>query len=71
MLSRDHLSRLRKCGEELKRIDESRNELIDDLLRQLNDVQKTMDSNAFVMVLIDGDSMNVRTSCVLNVDLPD
>ena len=37
-----------------------RNTLLDDLFRKLDDMQKTMDRNAFTMVLIDGDCTLVR-----------
>lgn len=42
-----------------KQADDARNNLIEDLLQKVDDMQKVMDRNAFVMVLIDGDCMNV------------
>ena len=49
----------RRCVE-AKQADNDRNTLLDDLLQQVDDMQKTVDRNAFIMVLIDGDCMNVR-----------
>lgn len=46
---------LRKRLIEVKDADQSRNALLDDLFQMVDDMQKTMDRNAFVMVLIDGD----------------
>lgn len=45
---------------EVRAADDARNALIVDLLQQVDDMQKTMERNAFVLVLIDGDNMNVR-----------
>jgi hypothetical protein len=53
---------LRQRYAEAKQADDARNTLIEDLLQKVDDMQKTMDRNAFVMVLIDGDSMNVSTA---------
>ena len=53
---------LRKRYAETKQADDARNTLLDDLLQKVDDMQKTMDRNAFIMVLIDGDSMNVRAT---------
>ena len=51
----------RKRYLEAKQADDARNTLIEDLLQKVDDMQKTMERNAFVLVLIDGDNMNVRT----------
>lgn len=51
--------RLRRA--EVRQADDARNALIDDLLRELNNLQKIMDRNAFVLVLIDGDSLQVSS----------
>ncbi|EXJ70670.1 uncharacterized protein A1O5_05660 [Cladophialophora psammophila CBS 110553] len=48
---------LRKQYMELKKADEARNNLIETLFRKIDNMQKTMDRNAFIMVLIDGDNM--------------
>lgn len=53
------MNNFRKRYVESKQADEARNVLIEDLLQKVDDMQKTMDRNAFVMVLIDGDCMNV------------
>jgi len=45
---------------EAKQADLARSTLLDDLFQKVDDMQKTMDRNAFVMVLADGDCMNVR-----------
>lgn len=45
-----------------REIDDARDALIADLLQKVDDMRKTMERNAFVMVLIDGDNMNVRTT---------
>lgn len=50
---------LRTRYAEAKQADVARNTLLDDLFQKVDDMQKTMDRNAFVMVLIDGDCMNV------------
>ena len=47
---------------EVRAADHTRNTLLDDLFRKLDDMQKTMDRNAFIMVLIDGDCTLVRNS---------
>jgi hypothetical protein len=52
---------LRKRIMEVRRADEARKSLFDDLVQKLDDMQKTMDRNAFVMVLIDGDCMLVSS----------
>lgn len=57
-----NMDTLRKRYTEAKQADEARNTLLDDLLQKVDDLQKTMDRNAFVMVLIDGDCMNVRVT---------
>lgn len=54
------MDRLRQRHAQAKQADEARNSLIEDLLQKVADMQKTMDRNAFVLVLIDGDCMNVR-----------
>jgi len=53
---------LRKRYAETKHADAARNTLLDDLFQKVDDMQKTMDRNAFVLVLIDGDCMNVRAT---------
>lgn len=53
---------LRKRCAEARQADDARNTLLDDLLQRVDDMQKTMDRNGFVMVLIDGDCMNVRAT---------
>lgn len=45
-----------------REVDDTRSALIADLLQKVDDMQKTMERNAFVIVLIDGDNMNVRTT---------
>ena len=57
-----NMDTLRKRYAEAKQADDARNTLLDDLLQKVDDLQKTMDRNAFVMVLIDGDCMNVRVT---------
>jgi len=52
---------LRKRYTEVKLADVARNTLLDDMFQKVNDMQKSMDRSAFVMVLIDGDCMNVCT----------
>ena len=51
---------LRQRRAEIKQADDVRNNLLDELLRKVDDMQKTMDRNAFVMVLIDGDCMDCK-----------
>ncbi|KIW22014.1 uncharacterized protein PV07_12588 [Cladophialophora immunda] len=48
---------LRRRIIDVRRADHARNSLFDDLVQKLDDMQKTMDRNAFIMVLIDGDCM--------------
>lgn len=48
--------------DEVKQADVARNTLIEDLLQKVDGMQKAMDRNSFVMVLIDGDSMPVSTA---------
>jgi hypothetical protein len=55
-----NLDELRRRHAESKQAEDARNALLEDLLQTVDDMQKQMDRNAFVMVLIDGDSMNVR-----------
>lgn len=50
---------LRARFQEAKQADDARNTFIEELLQKVGDMQKTMDRNAFVLVLIDGDGMNV------------
>lgn len=57
-----NMDTLRKRYAEAKQADDARNTLLDDLLQKVDDMQKTMDRNAFVMVFIDGDCMNVRAT---------
>jgi len=47
---------------EVKQAEVDRNNLLDELFQKVDDMQKTMDRNAFIMVLIDGDCMNVRSA---------
>jgi hypothetical protein len=54
-----NMDMLRKRYAEAKQANDARDTLLDDLLQTVDDMQKTMDRNAFIMVLIDGDSMNV------------
>lgn len=54
---------------EAKQADDARNTLIEDLLQKVDDMQKTMERNAFVLVLIDGDNMNVSTSISSNSEI--
>ena len=44
---------------EAQQADQARNGLIEDLLQRVADLQKQMDRHGFVLVLIDGDCMNV------------
>jgi len=53
---------LAKRYADAKQAEVDRNTLLDELFQKVDDMQKTMDRNAFVMVLIDGDCMNVRFS---------
>lgn len=53
---------LRRRRAEVQQADDARNTLLDDLLQKVDDMQKTMDRNAFIMVLIDGDCMTVSTT---------
>jgi hypothetical protein len=55
-----NLDELRRRHAESKQAEDARNTLLEDLLQLVDDMQKQMDRNAFVMVLIDGDCMNVR-----------
>ena len=57
-----NMDALRKRYIEGKQAEEARNTLIDELFQKVDDMQKTMDRNAFIMVLIDGDCMNVRAA---------
>ena len=50
---------LRQRYAEMKQADAARNALLDDLFQRVDDMRKTMERNAFIMVLIDGDCMNV------------
>ena len=59
MMSTNTTDMLRKRRAEVHQADDARNSLLDDLLQKVDDMQKTMDRNAFVMVLIDGDCMTV------------
>lgn len=58
------MDRLRQRHAQAKQADEARNSLIEDLLQKVADMQKTMDRNAFVLVLIDGDCMNFLNELV-------
>jgi hypothetical protein len=57
---------LRQRHAEAKHADDARNNLIEDLLEKVDDMQRTMDRNAFVIVLIDGDCMNVLAAFLTN-----
>jgi hypothetical protein len=57
-----NMDMLRKRYAEAKQANDARDTLLDDLLQKVDDMQKTMDRNAFIMVLIDGDCMNVRAT---------
>lgn len=52
---------------EARLADDVRNKLIEDLLRKVDDMQKTMDRNTFSLVLIDGDGMNVSSLPLLDL----
>ena len=56
---------LRKRRAEVKQADDARNTLLDDLLQKVDDMKKQMERNSFIMVLIDGDCMNVSLLKVL------
>ena len=58
---------LRQRHAEAKQADDARNNLIEDLLEKVDDMQRTMDRNAFVMVLVDGDCMNVCAALLTNL----
>lgn len=49
----------RRRLQDVQEADIVKNKLIEDLLNKVDDMEKTMDRNAFVLVLIDGDGMNV------------
>jgi hypothetical protein len=51
---------LRRRFIEVRQADHTRKNLLDDLFQKSDDMQKTMDRNAFIMVLIDGDCTLVR-----------
>lgn len=53
------MASFRRRFEEVQEADSARMKLIEDLLHKVDDLEKTMDRNAFVLVLIDGDGMNV------------
>jgi hypothetical protein len=57
---------LRKRYAEAKQANDARDTLLDDLLQKVDDMQKTMDRNAFIMVLIDGDCMYVRATLTMS-----
>ena len=58
----ENMDELRRRYIEAKQADDARNTLIDVLFQKVDDMQKTMERNAFVMVLVDGDCMNVRAT---------
>ncbi len=62
MSSMANMDALSKRYADAKLADTARNTLLDDLFQKVVDMQKVMDRNAFVIVLIDGDCMNVRTT---------
>ena len=43
----------------VRHADDVRNNLIEDLLKEVKGLRKTMDRNPFVLVLLDGNCMNV------------
>ena len=47
-----NMDALRKRHAEAKQADDTRKTLLDDLLQKVDDMQKTLDRNAFIMVLI-------------------
>jgi hypothetical protein len=53
---------LRQRHAEARQADDARNKLIEDLLQKVDDMQKTMDRNACIMVLVDGDCMYVGST---------
>lgn len=57
-----NLVELRKRHAKAKQAEYARSALLDDLLQTVDDMQKQMDRNAFIMVLIDGDCMKVSLS---------
>ena len=58
----ENMDELRRRYIEAKQADDARNTLIDVLFQKVDDMLKTMERNAFVMVLVDGDCMNVRAT---------
>ena len=62
-----NIDALRKRYIEAKQADDARNTLIEALFQKVGDMQKTMDRNAFIMVLIDGDCMNVRATLLFSI----
>jgi hypothetical protein len=61
-----NMDMLRKRYAEAKQANDARDTLLDDLLQKVDDMQKTMDRNAFIMVLIDGDCMYVRATFTMS-----
>lgn len=57
-----NMDMIRKRCAEAKQANDACDTLLDDLLQKVDDMQKTMDRNAFILVLIDGDGMNVRAT---------
>lgn len=56
---------LRRRYVDAQEADQARNSLIEDLLQRVGDLQKQMDRHGFVLVLIDGDCMNVSINSSL------
>lgn len=70
--SRIIMNDLRQRYDAVKLADDSRNALLEDLLRKVDEQQKIMDRNAFALVLIDGDCMNVIMKTIIpkkNIDI--
>lgn len=63
-----NMDRFRQQYAAAKNADDNRNALIEELLQTVGNLEKTMERNAFILVLIDGDNMNVST--VLSFELP-
>ncbi|KIW34987.1 uncharacterized protein PV07_01714 [Cladophialophora immunda] len=60
----DSLNSLVQQHLECKKADEARNTFIGRLIQKIDNMQKAMDRNAFIMVLIDGDNMYFLTELV-------
>lgn len=51
---------LRKKYDDLKIVEDSRDKVVEELFKKLNDMTMTVERNSFVVVLIDADHMKVR-----------